>query len=138
MENIYKADSKWDSSDDKFDCGKHFKEASSISGGICTVTCNHKITKGFRAIKHGESPAIFCNSIFRRLPKKVKAHRRVVIYDFACKMHKFYLRRYPYRTRRFQFVIDRHHQSNHKSCSLAYNISKYPVMNNINTQIADN
>ena len=52
-------------------------------------------------------------------------------------MHKFYLRRYPYRTKRFQFVIDCHHQSNHKSYSLAYNISKYPVMNNINTQITE-
>ena len=34
-------------------------------------------------------------------------------------------------------MIDRHHQSNHKACSQAYNISKYPEMNNINTQIAE-
>ena len=122
MENIYKADSK-PSEDD--DCEKNFMGASSISGGIGTLTCSHKITKGFRAIKKGESPVIFCHSILRRLPDKVKAHKRVVVYDFACKMHKVCLRRYPYRIRRFQFVIDRHHQSNHKSCSQAYNISKY-------------
>ena len=138
MENIYKADKKSDSPESD-ECDKHFNATSSISGGIGTLSCNHKITKGFRAIRKGESPVIFCHSILRRLPEKVKAHKRVVIYDFACKMHKVCLRRYPYRIRRFQFVIDRHHQSNHKhnSCSQAYNISKYPEMNDVNTQIAE-
>ena len=136
MENLYKADSKLDDSGDD-DCEKNFSGASSISGGIGTLSCNHKITKGFRAIKKGESPVIFCHSILRRLPEKVKAHKRVVVYDFACKMHTVCLRRYPYRIRRFQFVIDRHHQTNHKACSQAYNISKYPKMNEVNTQIAE-
>ena len=136
MENIYKADKKPDSSESD-DCEKIFSSATSISGGVGTVSCNHKITKGFRAIRQGESPIIFLHSLLRRLPEKVKAHKRVVIYDFACKMHKTCLRRYPYRIRRFQFVIDRHHQSNHKACSQAYNISKYPAMNHVNTQIAE-
>ena len=135
MENLYKADKKPDENED--DCEKNFDSAASISGGIGTVSCNHKITKGFRAIQKGESPVIFCHSLLRRLPEKVKAHKRVVVYDFACKMHKCCLRRYPYRIRRFQFVIDRHHQSNHKACSQAYNISKYPDMDHVNTQIAE-
>ena len=71
------------------------------------------------------------------MPEKVQAHKRVVVYDYACKMHTVCLRRYPYRIRRFQFLIDRHHQSNHKACSQAYNISKYPVMDHVNTQIAE-
>ena len=136
MENIYKADSRPDPSE-SVECEKEFGAATSISGGIGTLSCNHRITKGFRAIKKGESPVFFCHSILRRLPEKVKAHKRVVIYDFACKMHKVCLRRYPYRIRRFQFVIDRHHQSNHKACSEAYNISKYPAMSEVNTQIAE-
>ena len=135
MENRYKADRKPDDNED--DCEKNFASTSSISGGIGTVSCNHKITKGFRAIQKGESPVIFCHSLLRRLPNKVKAKRRVVVYDFACKLHKCCLRRYPYRIRRFQFVIDRHHQTNHKACSQAYNISKYPAMNHLNTQIAE-
>ena len=135
MENHYKADKKSDENED--DCEKKFESAASISGGIGTVSCNHKITKGFRAIQKGESPVIFCHSLLRRLPEKVKAHKRVVIYDFACKMHKCCLRRYPYRIRRFQFVIDRHHQSNHKACSNAYNINKYPHMKHVNTQVAE-
>ena len=137
MENAYKADTKAETNTANDDCEKNFNSASSISGGLGTVSCNHKITKGFRAIQKGESPALFCHSLFRRLPRKVKAHKRVVIYDFACKLHKVCLRRYPYRIRRFQFVIDRHHQSNHKACSEAYNISKYPAMAHVNTQIAE-
>ena len=136
MENIYKADSKVDNAE-KADCDKNFDSASTISGGIGTVSCNHKVTKGFRAIQKGESPLLFCNSLFRRLPQKVKAHKRVVIYDFACKLHKVCLRRYPYRIRRFQFVIDRYHQTNHTACSESYNISKYPEMAHVNTQIAE-
>ena len=136
-ENIYKADTKPNPVEDDEDCEKHFNSTSSITGGIGSVTCNHKITKGFRAIRRGESPVMFCHSILRRLPAKVQAHKRVVVYDFACQMHKVCLRRYPYRIRRFQFVIDRHHQGNHTACSQAYNISKYPVMNELNTQIAE-
>ena len=136
MENVYKADSKVDNTA-KEDCDKNFDSVSTISGGIGTVSCNHKVTKGFRAIQKGESPLVFCHSLFRRLPQKVKAHKRVVIYDFACKLHKVCLRRYPYRIRRFQFVIDRYHQSNHKACSESYNISKYPEMAHVNTQIAE-
>ena len=136
MKNLYKVDLHKDALDTD-DCDKNFKSSKSISGGIATVSCNHKITKGFRAIRKGESPVDFCQSIFRRLPEKVKAHKRVVVYDFACKMHTVCLRRYPYRIRRFQFVIDRHHQSNHKACSEAYNISNYPEMSHVNTQIAE-
>ena len=137
MDNDYKADLKKDKDDDDIECNKQFESSSSISGGIGTVTCQHKITKGFRIIERGESPQLFLHSILRRLPAKVKAEKRVVVYDFACKMQKCALRRFPYRIRRFQFVIDRHHQANHTACSEAYNMSRYPFMNNINSQIAE-
>jgi hypothetical protein len=77
-------------------------------------------------MERGESPQLFLHSLVRRLPSKVKAKRRVVFYGFACKMHKCALRRFPYKIRRFQFVIDRHHQANHTTCSEAYNMSRYP------------
>ena len=75
MENIYKADSKPDPSEEADDCEKNFSETTSISGGIGTLTCKHKITKGFRAIKKGESRVIVLHSILRRLPEKVKARK---------------------------------------------------------------
>ena len=136
MDNQYKAD-QYKDKDENVDCRKEFESSSSISGGIGTVTCNHKITKGFRVMERGESPQLFLHSLVRRLPSKVKAKRRVVVYDFACKMHKCALRRFPYKIRRFQFVIDRHHQANHTTCSEAYNMSRYPFMNNVNSQLAE-
>ena len=59
MENLYKADQKPDETESD-DCEKNFSSATSITGGIATVSCNHKITKGFRAFKKGESPTLFC------------------------------------------------------------------------------
>ena len=94
MKNSYKVDKQRDIPASE-GCDKNFKSSKSITGGIATVSCNHRITKGFRAIRKGESPVDFCQSIFRRLPEKVKVHKRVVVYDFACRMHKFCLRRYP-------------------------------------------
>ena len=57
--------------------------------------------------------------------------------NYACKMHKCCLRRYPYRIRRHQFVVDRHHQVNQTTCSAAYDMSRYPYLNHINSQIAE-
>ena len=136
MSNIYQADAKHDKEEGK-DCQKEFEKSSHISGGIGTVTCNHRVTKGFRVIERGESPLLFLHAILRRFPIKVKAKKRVIVYDFACKMHKCALRRFPYRVRRFQFVIDRHHQANHTSCSQGYDMNNYPCMNNINSQLAE-
>ena len=47
------------------------------------------------------------------------------------------LRRYPRRIRNFLFVVDRHHQCNHKDCSMAYNMDKYKDLDNINSQISE-
>ena len=63
-ENIYKADKKPETSETD-ECEKDFQSSNSMSGGIGTVSCNHKITKGFRAIRKGESPVIFCHSLLR-------------------------------------------------------------------------
>ena len=52
-------------------------------------------------------------------------------------MHKCCLRIYPYRIRRHQFVVDRHHQSNHTTCSAAYDMSRYLYLDEINSQIAE-
>ena len=51
--------------------------------------------------------------------------------------HKYMLRRYPRRIRNFLFVVDRHHQCNHKDCSMAYNMDKYKDLDNINSQISE-
>ena len=80
---------------------------------------------------------MFTRVLIKRLPKRVKAHRRYFIYDNACNCHKYRMRRYPWRIRKFTFIIDRHHKSNHTSCSTAYDIDKYSELSKINSQICE-
>ena len=90
--------------------------------------------KGATALRKGESPGVFVRVLVKRLPKRVKASKRVFIYDNACNAHKWGLRRYPHRLRNFIFLIDRHHLSNHTSCSKAYDINNYSYLADVNTQ----
>ena len=89
-------------------------------------------------MKSGESPALFAKTVFKRLHKKVKAEKRVFVYDNCCNFHKHVLRRYPWQSRNWNFVIDRHHFKNHKMCSAAYNMDSYKWMDNINSQFKEN
>ena len=88
-------------------------------------------------MKNGESPALFAKTLFKRMPKRVKAERRVFVYDNCCNFHKFTLRRYPWRSRRWTFVIDRHHYKNHKLCSSAYNMDSYKWLDGVNSQVCE-
>jgi hypothetical protein len=65
-------------------CTKIYPEASGITGGLGHITCQHGITKGYTAMKNGEPLALFAQTIFKRLPKRVKAERRVFVYDNCC------------------------------------------------------
>ena len=64
----------------------------------------------------GESPQMFTSVLLRRLPQRVRAKRRIGLYDNASNMVKIELWRFPYRMRRWQFWVDRHHLCNHSSC----------------------
>ena len=85
----------------------------------------------------GESPQMFTDVLLRRLPRRVKAKRRVFLYDNACNCMKVALCRSPYRIRRWMFLIDRYHQSNHKNCSRAYNMDYYECVKGVNSQVAE-
>ena len=80
LDSEYKADINKDEEEDN-KCNKAFESSSTISGGLGTITCGHKITKGFRLIRKGESPLLFLHILLRRFPSDVKAKKRVIIYD---------------------------------------------------------
>ena len=111
-QELFHADSNKDKDEDII-CQKVYPESGGITGGISHVTCVHGITKGFTAMKKGESPGMFTDVLVKRLPQRVKAKRRYFIYDNSCNCHKYAVRRYPWRIKNFTFVIDRHHLSNH-------------------------
>ena len=133
---VFFADKKRDPGEFRV-CHKDYPEASGITGGLGHITCMHGITKGYTAMKSGESPALFAKTVFKRLPKKVKAGKRVFVYDNCCNFHKHVLRRYPWKSRNWHFVVDRHHYKNHKLCSSSYNMDTYKWMENINSQVCE-
>ena len=90
--------------------------------------------KGGTVLKKGETPGMFTRVLIKRLPKRVKAEKRIFIYDNGCNAHKFALRRYPHRIRNFIFLIDRHHQKNHTACSKVYNMDNYKYLDEVNPQ----
>merc|ERR1712096_350938 len=107
MEDNYSADSKKDKNEDPSSCDKIYNESPTITGGISHITCMHNITKGFTAMSRGESPQMFTSVLLRRFPKRVRAKRRVFLYDNSCNLKKIALRRFPYRIRRWNILIDR-------------------------------
>ena len=89
------ADRHKDPEQDKYPCNKDYPEDSGITGGFCHISCMHGILKGATAHRKGESPGVFVRVSVKRLPKRVKAVKRIFIYDNACNAHKRGLRRYP-------------------------------------------
>ena len=136
MENVYKADTKKDKTEDK-SCEKIYNSKSTITGGITHISCHHGIVKGFTALHRGESPLNVLAPALGRLPVRVKAKARYFIYDNGCAAHKCALRRFPHRVRKWTFVIDRTHWKNHTSCHKGYNMDEFPQLRHVNSQQAE-
>ena len=89
LKNIYTADSKSDKSEEKEMCNKIYNEAATITGGITHITCKHGVVKGFTAMKRGESVEMIVQPIVSRLPQRVQARRRYLLYDNACQARRY-------------------------------------------------
>ena len=108
VNNVYEADKKPDKSEED-GCNKDYNESSSFTGGITHITCNNSVVKGFTAMKRGESVKMIVNPCVTRLPPRVQAKRRFLLYDNACKARTYAERRYPHRVRHWTFLVDRKH-----------------------------
>ena len=137
MKHTYAADSQPDKTDDTDECNKIYNESSTITGGITHLTCNHSIVKGFTAMKRGESVEMIVNPLVSRLPQRVQARRRFLLYDNACQARKYAERRYPHRVRNWTFLVDRKHWDNHTACSQAFCMDEYPSLKKINSQVSE-
>ena len=72
-----------------------------------------------------------------KITEKCKGRKRVFVYDNCCNFHKHVLRRYPWQSRKWHFVIDRHHYKNHKMCSRAYDMDSYKWLDKVNSQVCE-
>ena len=137
LKNIYVADTKADSSAGKDDCNKIYNESATITGGITHITCQHGLVKGFTAMKRGESVDMIVHPCISRLPQRVQAKRRYLLYDNACQARKFAERRFPHKVRHWTFLVDRKHWDNHTTCSQAFCMDEYPSLRKVNSQVSE-
>ena len=81
-----------------------------------------------------ESPRTAFDIMTRRFNNVPK----LVIYDNACKLHLYCLKREPKRFQNTRFLVDRlHYRKGHVGCSLGYSMDSYSADNyiaNINSQ----
>ena len=88
-------------------------------------------------MKKGESVKMIVSPCVTRLPPRVQAKIRFLLYDNACKARSYAERRYPHKVRNWTFLVDRKHWDNHTSCSQAFCMDEYPALKKINSQISE-
>jgi hypothetical protein len=64
---------------------------------------------GFSIMSRGEGPKTAFDFIFHRFSKAPK----MIVYDNACNLHRYTMRRQPLFFAQTRFAIDRMHQNNH-------------------------
>ena len=102
--------------------------------GLFTMFCRHGICLGFQVMDSAESPRTVFDILVRRFPKIPS----LIIYDNACKLHLFALKREPARFQQTRFMVDRlHYRKGHVGCTLGYSMDSYssnPYIKSINSQ----
>ncbi|XP_070549105.1 uncharacterized protein [Ptychodera flava] len=117
-------------------CNKFSKGHPTLSPGIFTLYCQHKVCLGFEVMQQHESPAL----PFRIIKQRFHTAPRIIIYDNCCKLHQYCLNREPAFFKNTMFLVDRLHWCNHTGCSSGYNMNTYKTnseIKNLNSQICE-
>ncbi|XP_077987997.1 uncharacterized protein LOC144442507 [Glandiceps talaboti] len=117
-------------------CRKFHGGHPTLSPGIFTVCCPHKVCYGFQLMKQVESPAVPFSIIMTRFPTAPQ----IIIYDNCCKLHQYSLNREPEFFKNTLFLVDRLHWKNHTGCSSGYNMNVYKYnadINKLNSQVCE-
>ena len=102
-------------------CRKWGKRHATLSPGLFTIVCKHGICLGFQLMSDTESPKTAFHILMGRFPTLPK----LIIYDNACKMHVYCIKREPARFALTRFMVDRMHYRGHIGCSEGYNMDTY-------------
>jgi len=107
-----------DNLDDSTSCNKYFADIRKKSGGVSVAWCQHGICVGFHMIPKAEGR----NDVFSAIYTRWDVAPKLVVYDFACQLHTYCMRREPNYWMNTLFAVDAFHYSKgHKRCSEAYN-----------------
>jgi hypothetical protein len=115
------------------ECRHGFPQGANHTGGVFTIFCKHGVCYAFFILPKAEGRDEVYSWIITHLAKAPK----LIVYDFACALHAFFLNRAPAFVKFTQFCVDRIHWFNHRLCGSGYNLSLYPQHTGINSQIAE-
>jgi hypothetical protein len=126
------------SSKETLTCNKFSGRHNQLTPGIFTLFCPHEVCLGFKLMNNNEGPGTLFELLFTRfrngacscymqtiaaIPLSLLGCRsaccagpRRIIYDNACNLHRYSLRRAPRLFAKTEFRIDRLHIFNHIGC----------------------
>ncbi|XP_066928489.1 uncharacterized protein [Clytia hemisphaerica] len=113
------------------ECRKNHRGHPNLTSGIFTVYCIHGICIGFQVMDKEESPNIPFTIFRTRFPTAPK----YIVYDNACNLHNYALNRDPFFFMNSKFLVDRFHWPNHTACSLGYCMSRYRILDGMNSEV---
>jgi hypothetical protein len=114
-------------------CRHAFPSGNSTTGGVFTIFCRHGICLAFFILPKAEGR----KEIYSYMVKHFARAPRVVVYDYACALHAFFLDRCPGYVKDSIFLVDRIHSFNHKACCPGYKLDNYPHLAWLNSQVAE-
>lgn len=136
----YSIDSKSDDLDtalkhkDADNCHKIRSSSTRFTPGWLFFHCAEcKKCVGFTMMRSSEGVGSVSRLLFNRWPQPPD----VVIYDNACNLARYCMRREPSFFKNTFFFIDRFHGSSHHNCGKLFSLKYYPEFAHINTQIAE-
>ena len=103
-------------------CNKFTSRDRTFSPGIFTCFCPHGICWGFSIMKRYEGPSTAFDMLACRFPEAPG----MVVYDNACNLSRYALKREPGFFAKTRFRIDRVHQAGHVGCHEGYSLTSYP------------
>ena len=140
--NAYRVD-KIDKNRSYSACNKFTRRDRTFSPGLFSCFCPHGICWGFSIMKQYEGPSTAFDMLLHRFSEAPG----MVIYDNACNLSRYALKREPGFFARTQFRIDRVHQPGHVGCHEGYSLTTYPdncpvlggstMLRDMNTQVCE-
>jgi hypothetical protein len=121
-------------------CQRQRTSHRNLTPGLITMFCEHSICHGMMLLHEHESVAHIFNIFFMRM----KTAPKMIIYDRACQLAVYALRRAPKYFSNTIFRVDAVHWANHVDCSDGYNVKMFRQLDMIsdnapftNTQICE-
>lgn len=111
-------------------CTKYMNKHANLTPGLYPIFCIHcAMCLGFVVLANAESPSV----VFRVLFTRWRRLKRF-IYDNVCNLMAYALNREAIWAGGIHWLIDRLHAPNHKDCSPAFSIARYPSLQAVNSQ----